>query len=158
MGIDIERCLQGISVTAAMRFAVARGGLSGGELAESMGWTPSVANRILSNGDYWPSLPTLPRLCAVLGNDIIPRWILANIPAGQKCAAPLDVAGLIQRIGELFKEGADVAAECRTALADGCLTAQEARRIMRELRDVETVAGRMLAELQATIEAERGRL
>lgn len=157
MGLDMMQCLRGASVTAAMRLAVARSGLSGGELAESMGWTPSVANRILSNGDYWPSLPTLPRLCAVLGNDLIPRWILANIPAGQKDTAPLDAAGLIQRIGELFKEGADVAAECRTALADGCLSAREARRIMRELRDVETVAGRMLAELQATIEAGGGR-
>lgn len=157
MVMDMEQCLRGISVTAAMRLAVARGGLPGAELAESMGWTTSVANRILSNGDYWPSLPTLPRLCAVLGNDIIPRWILANIPAGQKDAAPMDAVGLIQRIGELFKEGADVAAESKAALADGRLTAQEARRIMRELRDVEIVAGRMLAELQATIEADRGR-
>lgn len=157
MGLDIDMGLRGASVAAALRLAVARAGLPAARLAESMGWSPSVANRILSNGDYWPSLPTLPRLCGVLKNDIIPRWILANIPAGGKSPAPMDAAALILHIGDLFKEGADVAAECHAALADGCLTAQEARRIMRELRDVETVAGRMLAQLQATIEAERGR-
>ena len=66
MGLDIDMGLRGASVAAALRLAVARAGLPAARLAESMGWSPSVANRILSNGDYWPSLPTLPRLCGVL--------------------------------------------------------------------------------------------
>ena len=144
---------RGMSVSAAMRLALAHSGRPDAETAALMGWSPSVASRILSNGDYWPSLPSLPRFCEVVGNDIIPRWIVANADFTAEQRPPMDAANLLSSMGHLFKEMGDVAAEGQAALEDGIVTAEEARRILRQLRDVFFVGGSMLARLQANIDA-----
>lgn len=60
--------LRGMSVAAAMRLAIAYSGKPDAEIAAVMGWSASVASRVFSNGDYWPSLPSLPLFYAAVGN------------------------------------------------------------------------------------------
>lgn len=145
--------LRGMSVAAVMRLAIAYSGKPDTEIAAVMGWSSSVASRVFSNGDYWPSLPSLPLFCAAVGNDILPRWIMANADILTEFVAPMDAVSLLASMGNLFREMADVAAEAQAALVDGQVVPEEARRILRQLRDVFTVGGGMVARLQATIDA-----
>lgn len=145
--------LRGMSVAAAMRLAIAYSGKPDVEIAAVMGWSASVASRVFSNGDYWPSLPSLPLFCEAVNNDIIPRWIMANMGVLAERAAPMDALSLLAGMGSLFREMADVAAAGQAALADGQVSPDEARRILRQLRDVFIVGGGMVARLQATIDA-----
>lgn len=73
-----DKVLKGMSAFSALRLAVSLSGRADDEIAAAMNWSPRVANRIFSNDSYWPSFPTLPRLCAVLGNDILARWVTVN--------------------------------------------------------------------------------
>ncbi len=145
--------LRGMSVAAVMRLAIAYSGKPDAEIAAVMGWSASVASRVFSNGDYWPSLPSLPLFCEAVGNDIVPRWIMANMDILTERIAPMDAVSLLASMGNLFREMADVAAEGQAALIDGKVNPDEARRILRQLRDVFTVGGCMVARLQATIDA-----
>lgn len=67
--------------------------------------------------------------------------------------APMDAVSLLAGMGNLFREMADVAAAGQAALADGTVSPEEARRVLRQLRDVFIVGGGMVARLQATIDA-----
>lgn len=78
---------------------------------------------------------------------------MANVDMLMERAAPMDAVSLLASMGNLFREMADVAAEGQAALADGKVSPEEARRILRQLRDVFTVGGGMTARLQATIDA-----
>lgn len=75
-----DKVLKGMSAFSALRLAVSLSGRADDEIAAAMNWSPRVANRIFSNDSYWPSFPTLPRLCAVLGNDILARWVTRPMP------------------------------------------------------------------------------
>ena len=68
--------LAAMDLPLAMRAAACFSGLTDREIISRMGWEPRNGYRLLApNDDYWPSVPSLPRLCRVLGNDVLPRWL-----------------------------------------------------------------------------------
>lgn len=150
-----EELLQGISVQAALRLAVARSGKSDDEIGAEMGWSPSVTARILKNMNYWPSFPSLPDLCRVLGNTTLIRWALLNVNAVELQNRPMDAIALLSSMGALFAEMGALAAEGQKALEDHHIDPNEARRLLRRLRAIFDVGCDMVPRLQATIDAEK---
>lgn len=140
----------------ALRLAVTLSGKSDPEIAAAMSWTKTVENRVFSNGDYYPSLPTVVKFCDVVGNTILPEWIIANCGNCYDMAEPMDAVALISSMGNLFGEMAEVASEGKAALADdGKVDAAEAKRILKKLRNVIAVGADMMGRLQARVEAEK---
>lgn len=135
MSLDLTK----LSFPAVMSLALAQSRKSRDDVASEMGWNPSMASRVFVESDnYWPQLPSVPRLCAVLGNTLILDWMRANaMECGiQRAVRPLDPDTLILGLGRLFREMGDVAQVGSRAVEDGTTTRAEARRIMAELRDV----------------------
>jgi hypothetical protein len=150
--------LRGYSLAAAMRLAFAFSSKSDDEIAAEMTWPPSTANRIFHSQDYWPSLPTLPKLCGVLNNDVIPRWIMDNSDSILGLVQPMDAPALFKVLREMMKEVAQLLEEGEHAMGDGKLVSLKARRILRALEDVFQVGCKMLSGLQAVIQQDKGTL
>ena len=142
--------LRRISLFDAINLAVAKSGYSRDEIGALMGWTPAATNRIFSTDNYWPSLPTIPKLCFVLGNSILVDWLKVHTDEylQQLHTENLDAQSLIKELGRLFKEIGDVALEGNKAIEDGQITTREARRIIRELYDVVNKALEMIGGLR----------
>lgn len=147
-----DKVLKGMSAFSALRLAVSLSGRADDEIAAAMNWSPRVANRIFSNDSYWPSFPTLPRLCAVLGNDILARWVTVNAAVLPEHVDAVDAPTLVTLMGELFGEMGDVAGEGRRALEDGSISELDVRRILRELRGVLDKGAEFMGRLQANLE------
>lgn len=101
--------LRGMSVAAAMRLAIAYSGKPrrrnrGGYGLVRVRGKPGVQQRRLL---AVPAFSTA--FCAAVGNDIIPRWIMANVDMLMERAAPMDAVSLLASMGNLFREMADVA-------------------------------------------------
>ena len=150
--------MRGYSLPAALRMAFALSGKADDEIAAQMGWNKATANRIFHNQDYWPSLPTLPKLCVVLGNAVIPRWIIDNADFMLGRAQPMDAPSLFAALRRMIKEVAHLLEEGERALDDGKVVSVEARRILRALADVFQVGGIMIAGLSAVIQQDKGEI
>jgi hypothetical protein len=148
--------LNGMSFTAAFRMAVAFSGKTEAEIAASMGWSQHVASRIFYNGDYWPALPNVPRLCEILGNMIIAQWIFENSSVLVRKAKPADKPFLMENICRMLKEMSEVMAQAQQVLNKDEIGGKDARRLIRETLDLMKVTAEMLAGLQAVIDEEKG--
>jgi|GEM_PF-1596656 len=150
-GLDLSR----MSLPAAFAIALSISPASRDEIEAGMGWSPDTAARIFNPSDnYWPSLPTLPRLCRVLGNSVMADWIAlrAGLRPHEEHTAPLDVPAMLQGMEALMREFADITREAGAALGDGNLDAAEARRILREFCSLLAAASPLIAGLQAVRE------
>lgn len=147
-GIDLTT----FSLPAAFGLAVSMSGKADYAIASSMGWAQSQASRIFNCGDdYWPSLPSIPRLCSVLGNTVLLDWMAAQAGISYQPvpAQVADVPKLLQGLDALLHEVAHVVSECGTAAADGVLEHAEARRIVNRLNAMIASAAPLMASLQA---------
>ena len=142
--------LKKISLHDAINLAVAMSGKSREEIGAEMGWSPAVTRRIFTIDNYWPSLPSIPKLCSVLGNTIIIDWLAEQSEEYfvDKQVPTTTPETLIKDLGGLFKEIGDVATQGNEALEDGKLTTIEARRIIKELYDVIKKAMHMIGGLR----------
>jgi hypothetical protein len=147
--------LSGYSLPAAMRLAFALSGRADDDIAAAMGWSRTVAARIFSNLDYWPSLPSIPKLCTVLGNTIIPRWIIANSYCAPERSVPLDARGLFSALRQMMREMAELLESGEAALNDGQIESLEARRVIHDLTDIFHAGAVMLSGLQAVLDREK---
>lgn len=150
MTLDLTK----LSFPAVMSLALAQSRLSRDDVASEMGWSPSMASRTFTESDnYWPQLPSVPRLCAVLGNTLILDWMRANAESlsSPRRADPLDPETLILGMGRLFAEMSDVAEVGARTIEDGKISRAEARRFMNELRDL----GCELIDIMAATEAAK---
>ena len=67
----------------ALRLAKQESGLTQSEIADRLGVSHAVTKRYFNvNDKYMPSLEMIPRLCSVLGNDILMRWMEARLRRG----------------------------------------------------------------------------
>lgn len=72
--------LKEMTAKQAVRMAKEISGLTGKEVAGSLGVSQSIVKRYLKEDDaYFPRLEIIPDLCHVLGNDIIVQWLEARI-------------------------------------------------------------------------------
>ena len=81
--------LKNLTGTEAFQLAKDESALTTEEIAERLNVSPSVIKRYLKSGDnYLPGLEMIPRLCAVLGNNILLQWLEAQVEAEEKAAPP----------------------------------------------------------------------
>ena len=144
-----DKNLGELSLPAAMRLAVAMSGKNDMEVCKDMGWEARNGFRMLNpHDDYWPGVPSLPRLCAVLGNDVLPRWV--RVQAAQAAvhqAAPLTPVNLLADLAGLFARTGAVAKRGQASIADGVISPAEARQIRRSVEDVVRLSAHMLDRL-----------
>lgn len=151
--------LKTMSLPAAFGMAVALSGKSHDEIESGMGWGPDNARRILCmTQNYWPSLPSLPRLCEVLGNTVIAEWVMARATASlpERHADAMGVADAMRTLDRLMRETGDVLRVSGDAVADGEISDTDARRVLREVMHVVPVLANFIAGLQAVRDAQRG--
>ncbi|UIJ36907.1 hypothetical protein LWC08_09155 [Desulfobaculum bizertense] len=143
--------LSQMSLPAAMQLAESLSGLSRDEISAAMGWNPCNGSRVLNPNDpYWPSLPNLPKFCAVVGNTVLLDWAKAQLSEGAlHRLEPMDASSFIMGLGQLFKEMADVAEVGGKCVQDGDVSPQDAKKIMRELLDVLQKGQEMFIRLDA---------
>jgi hypothetical protein len=138
-----------LSLPAAMRAAVAFSGLSDAQISARMGWKESQGYRILNpSDDYWCGLPQLPKLCAVLGNDILPRWVIIRAKSATYFSADtLDKERLVLDLAALFARCGQVGVRGDEAIQDGIINTQEAKKIRRAVEEVVRICSAMLGRL-----------
>lgn len=127
--------LRTMSLGSVMRASVSFSGLSEVAIIARMGWSERVGWRVLNPADdYWPGIPSLPRLIAVLGNDLLLRWISAQVssetPPERRELTPEKLLG---ELGELFAGCGAIGTRGQAALADGRIEPREARLIRRSV-------------------------
>ncbi len=134
--------LRALTLLDALDLAISKSGKSRVRITDEMGWSTHHANRVFTNERYWWSFEDFPRLLAVLGNSILLDWARVQSEAGgvRHLPEPLDCAALVMRMGVLFRELGDVAREGEEAIKNGRIERGEARRLMRELRELTTAA------------------
>lgn len=81
--------LKNMTGTEAFQLAKDESALTIEEIAERLTVSPSVIKRYLNAGDnYLPSLEMIPRLCSTLGNNILLRWLEAQVEAEENAVPP----------------------------------------------------------------------
>jgi chromatin segregation and condensation protein Rec8/ScpA/Scc1 (kleisin family) len=86
-------------------------------------------------------MPSIPQLCAILGNDVLLDWLRVNtneLRVGRHELVPrLSELELLRLLSEIGKEMGDVNNAVNKALAnDGLIDKQESKKIIRESYDV----------------------
>ncbi|WP_461210374.1 phage regulatory CII family protein [Desulfocurvus sp. DL9XJH121] len=149
--------LDKLSLYDAIQLSVTKSGKTRDEIAAEVGWAASNANRIFSTENYWPSLPTIARFCVACGNTLLLDWLHSQVRQGGLLfdPEPMDAAALVLSMGRMFRELGDVARIGERSVADGRVSPDEARRLIRELYDVIEEATAALSGLHAVRDAER---
>ena len=150
--------LRHMPLGAVMRASVCLSGLPEAAVIASMGWSERVGWRILNPADdYWPGVPSLPRLVGVLGNDLLLRWLSARsaeVSAPER--GPLSPEALLGELGALFAACGAVGARGKAALADGLIEAREARQIRRSVEALLRDGARLLEALSVMERCDTG--
>lgn len=85
----------------ALRLAKQESGLTQSEIAGWPGASHAVIKRYFNvNDNYMPSLEMIPRLCSVLGNDILMRWVEAGSRREKRFVSGRKTAAALSRTGE----------------------------------------------------------
>lgn len=150
--------LKGYSIATAMSIAISFSKKTEEEIAEEMGWSASVKNRILSNQDYWPSLSCLPKFCDVVGNEVIPRWIIDNSACLSAQSTPMNAQTLFKALRQMMKEVAELLAKGEAALEGEKVLSKEAKKVIQSLEEIFHLGCRMLSGLKAVVEKEKEKL
>ena len=124
-----------MSLLDAIKFAVMLSGLSQDEVGAAMNWKPGNYDRIFGSGNYWPSLPNIPKFCVIVGNNVLIDWLHAQAHAGgvQHAFPSLDCQGLLHDMTQLMRDLGDAAKECERAVANRQIEAAEATRLIKRL-------------------------
>lgn len=136
------KSLANLAFASALDLALGESGLTRDDVGHGMGWSVSKTSRVFSHDDnYWPNMPSIPQLCAILGNDVLLDWLRVNtneLRLGKHERVPrLSELELLRLLSQIGKEMGDVNDAVNNALAnDGIIDKQESRRIIRESYDV----------------------
>jgi hypothetical protein len=124
-----------MSLLDALHLAVRLSGKNIDEVGAAMGWNPGNTARIFGQESYWPTLPSLPRFCVVVGNNVLIDWLHAQAHAGgvQHEFPALNCPGLLTDMNHLTCDLGDVAKECERAVANRNIAAAEASRLIKRL-------------------------
>lgn len=143
--------LRHMPLGAVMRASVCLSGLPEAAVIARMGW------RILNPADdYWPGVPSLPRLVGVLGNDLLLRWLSArSAEVSPPERRPLSPEALLGELGALFA-ACGAGARGKAALADGVIEAREARQIRRSVEALLRDGARLLEALSVMERCDTG--
>lgn len=150
--------LQHLTFASALDLALGESKLCREDVGNTMGWSTSKTSRIFNAEDnYFPTMPSVPQLCMVLGNDILLDWLRVNtneLRLGRHDRAPrLTQLELLQLLSEISKEVGDVNKVINEALkGDGSIDKPESKRIIREAYDVLSRFRELVAAMRAVQE------
>ena len=118
----------------AFKLAFQRSGKTQTTVAREMGWTMHNVQHVFGLNDHLPSARDIPKLCKVLGNEIILECMYGKARRRQPDAfEEIDCAALMIRLNGLFVSLGEAAKKGKRAIADGRLEAKELRGIIAEL-------------------------
>ena len=145
--------LVGISPQAALRLALAFSKKTPEQIEQEMGWSKSVSARVFCSGNYFPAYRNIPKFCDVIGNNILILWLFKNrkYPAYDQLE-PMDALALLQSMGSFLKEMGDASCKAQEALKDWNVSQEEARNIIKEVRDVIEVGCYIMSRLWRVID------
>lgn len=134
----LQRDYVNMSLLDAVNLAVFLSGLSKDDVGAAMGWNPGNADRIFGSGNYWMSLPSVPRFCVVVGNNVLIDWLHAQAHAGgvQHEFPALDSKGLLCGMNAILVDLGAAATECSSAVEDDKIQGAEASRLIKRLLKV----------------------
>lgn len=149
--IDDATPLHHLDPIDAFKLAIEKSGRPLPKIAGEMGWSTSFVRRVFSAEKFFPSVADIPRLCAVLGNQVIIHWLLARATfyGLDEAHQNVDCNALLRRVNDLFAEVGDVATAARASIADDKLEPRECRQIIKELSDVLDRGMSLVADLRA---------
>lgn len=121
------------------------------QIAKEMGWSQSLVRRVFSAEKFFPSVADIPRLCAVIGNQVIIHWLLARATfyGLDEAHQDLDCNALLRRVNDLFAEVGDVATEARESVKNNTLEPKECRRLIKEISHVLDKGMSLVSDLRA---------
>ncbi|MGE4193059.1 MAG: hypothetical protein AB7E51_06700 [Pseudodesulfovibrio sp.] len=148
-----------VSLPDVLQLMVSGSGRSWEEIGPICGWGPANVNRIRdSRQDYWPTLPKLAVFCIACNSTLLIDWLEAQVEIGgvELDFDALDCVGLIESMGDLFKEMGDVARAGQTAISPESesgrgISQREARNLIRELVDVINKCNDTIAHLRPIV-------
>lgn len=147
--------LKGISLQAATRMSLATTTKTDEEITAELGWTEAQQARFFNSHNYWPALSNLPRYCRVVGNHTLALWVIANADICAEQCQPIDALTLFRSLGDLFSQMGALAQEATAAMEDKTVDQLEAKRLLRRMSEIFSIAYIMVPRLQATINASR---
>ena len=135
----------------AFKLAFQRSGKTQTTVAREMGWTMHNVQHVFGLNDHLPSARDIPKLCKVLGNEIILECMYGKARRRQPDAfEEIDCAALMIRLNGLFVSLGEAAKKGKRAIADGRLEAKELRGIIAELYVCVSDELEAIADLRAT--------
>lgn len=147
--------LKGISLQAATRMSLATTAKTNEEITAEMGWTEAQQARFFQSHNFWPALSNLPLYCRIVGNHTLALWVIANADICAEQCTPMDAVSLFRSLGDLFGQMGALAQEATAAMEDKTVDQLEAKRLLRRMSEIFSIAYIMVPRLQATINASR---
>lgn len=119
----------------ALHLARRLSGKNEDEVGAEMGWNPGNTAKIFGAGNYWPTLPSIPRFCVIVGNNVLIDWLHAQAHAGgvQHEFPALDCPELLTGMTQLMDDLGSVASEAQRAVASESIEKGEAARLVKRL-------------------------
>lgn len=136
MGYDLKT----MTAKQALYLAKLQSGKTCEEIAEATGFPYQCIRQYFKENEtsYFPGLHRIPGLCKALGNDIIIKWILAQL--NEETQEPgttfSNIPELLKEVNNLTSEMGDVASQVSEAIEDNLIDQTEAQKIRGELNDV----------------------
>lgn len=143
--------LKDMSPKAALRMAIAYSGKTNRQIQEEMGWSNSFSKKIFSSQEALPSYAQFPKLCTVLGNSILPQWVLQNMSTKISRVSPMDAKTLLEGMAGMFDIMGDFAKEGHEIVKDWNVSPDEAWILLKRLRDFFELESLMFAQLEEVL-------
>lgn len=156
MGLDLKN----MTFKEVAHIAKAKSGMTAEDIAEATEESPgNVAQWFREfNHRHHPAPHKIPRLCKVLGNNLLLEWQQVQLQEFQPSQSSKikNTSDLLTRVNDLARELGDVHQAVHEAIDDGEVDSQEASELSGELRDVEIEAQRLRGQLQPYAEQRIG--
>lgn len=134
-----------------LNLMVAHSGRTWEDVAAVVGWSPTTLNRIsCATDDYFPKLTSIPKFCTACRSTMILDWIAAQVDHGsvRQRLRGMTAASLIGSMGDLLGDLSAAAQAATEAIGDERITENEARELIRRLRDLSATVARMISGLR----------
>ncbi|CAK7066213.1 MAG: hypothetical protein MEBIL_02146 [Bilophila sp.] len=147
--------LKNMSPKAVLRMAIAYSGKTNRQIQEEMGWSCSFSKKIFSSQEALPSFAQFPKLCTVLGNSILPQWVLQNMDMPMSKVTPMDPKALLEGMADMFDLMGNFAKTGHETVKDWNISPEEAWSLLKRLRDFFELESLMFAQLEEVLSSKK---
>lgn len=147
--------LKNMSPKAVLRMAIAYSGKTNRQIQEEMGLSCSFSKKIFSSQEALPSFAQFPKLCTVLGNSILPQWVLQNMDMPMSKVTPMDPKSLLEGMADMFDLMGNFAKTGHETVKDWNISPEEAWSLLKRLRDFFELESLMFAQLEEVLSSKK---